>query len=41
MEEKAKINYNNPEAITYVTEELGFTSSDAYASKYTQAPLVL
>ena len=25
MEEKAKLNYNNPEAITYVTEELGFT----------------
>jgi hypothetical protein len=25
MEEKAKINYNNPDAISYVTEELGFT----------------
>jgi hypothetical protein len=25
MEEKAQINYNNPDAITYVTEELGFT----------------
>lgn len=25
MEEKAKINTSNPEAITYITEELGFT----------------
>ena len=25
MEQKPQLNYNNPEAITYVTEELGFT----------------